>query len=239
MRTDRTHVARPGAVVVAVALLAVVFETPAATKLSCVDGWGNAYVSEQDLSTEGLQCVAIETLPQSSSSGAFVNLLDPDRPRGRGLLLLQAAPRTRIGVGRMLRGPTSFDSLIETVARDSGQDANLLRAIIQVESGFDPNAVSAKGAIGLMQVMPATARDLGLADPKNALYEPESNLKIGALYLGRLLKHFAGRADLAIAAYNAGEGAVVRHGYAVPPFPETQGYVRDVLAAYGALRALP
>ena len=135
--------------------------------------------------------------------------------------------------------PTAFDALIVAIARATDQDADLLRAIVHVESRFDPNAWCRRAArSGLMQVMPATAVELGLAEPQRALFEPESNLRTGALYLRSLFERFAGQPALAVAAYNAGAAAVMRSGNAVPPIAETQKYVRDVLAAWQQLRAV-
>lgn len=141
---------------------------------------------------------------------------------------------TSIGSG--LYTNKGFDALIESTARLYGHDADLLRAIIHVESRFNPNAVSPKGAIGLMQVMPATAAWLGLAQPKQQLFDPEANIRTGSLYLRKLFVMFSGRTDLVVAAYNAGEGSVRRYNHAVPPFPETQAYVRNVMARYENLR---
>lgn len=121
--------------------------------------------------------------------------------------------------------------LIATVAAATGLEPALLHAIVQVESGYDATAVSPKGAIGLMQLMPATARQLGVADPRN----PLDNLRGGARYLQRLKSEFGGNLSLALAAYNAGEGAVRAHAYRVPPYAETTAYVTAVLRRYEAL----
>jgi len=121
-----------------------------------------------------------------------------------------------------------YDDLIEQVARAEGLDAELLRAVVEAESNYDAEAVSRKGAIGLMQLMPETARGMGVADP----FHPAENLEAGARYLRRLLDRYQGRLPLALAAYNAGENAVDRYK-GIPPFPETRGYVRKVLKAYG------
>jgi soluble lytic murein transglycosylase-like protein len=100
---------------------------------------------------------------------------------------------------------------------------NLLRAVARAESGFNPNAVSRCGAVGVMQLMPGTARALGVTDP----YDPEQNIMGGAKYLSQMLDEFGGDVELALAAYNAGPGAVKKYG-GVPPYAETQGYVRTV-----------
>lgn len=131
-----------------------------------------------------------------------------------------------------------LDPMIANAARRHGHDANLLKAIIHVESRFNPNALSSKGAIGLMQVMPATGLRMGVREPDAKLFDPATNLDAGARYLRILMDMFNGQAELAIAAYNAGEGAVLRHGGKIPPYPETVSYVRDVMAQYGRYRGL-
>lgn len=124
---------------------------------------------------------------------------------------------------------------ILAAARATGLDARLLQAMVTVESGHDALAVSPKGAIGLMQVMPATGRRFGFTD----LADPDVNLRAGATYLKWLLAHFDGDLTLAVAAYNAGEGAVHRHGRQVPPYPETRQYVRRVLSRYRGGQPVP
>jgi soluble lytic murein transglycosylase-like protein len=117
------------------------------------------------------------------------------------------------------------------VARSVGIDSALLHAVVQVESSYNPNAVSPKGAQGLMQLMPATAQQYGVPDP----FDPLANLDGGARYLRDLLLQF-GRLHLALAAYNAGAEAVRRYGNTIPPYAETQAYVRRVMERYAALR---
>ena len=121
-----------------------------------------------------------------------------------------------------------FEKVISDVAGIYGVDQALLHAIITVESGYIPNAVSRKGASGLMQLMPATARRYGVADS----FDPVQNLHGGTQYLRDLLKLFNSDVGLALAAYNAGERAVLKHGRRIPPFLETTRYVPRVLAYY-------
>lgn len=127
----------------------------------------------------------------------------------------------------------ALDPLVQRVANAYGLHAALLKAIIEVESGFNAGARSPKGAIGLMQVMPATAARYGHFD----LYSPEQNVDVGARYLRDLLAMFNGDVRLAVAAYNAGEGAVIRHGRQVPPYQETIKYVPMVMERYNRFRA--
>lgn len=117
------------------------------------------------------------------------------------------------------------------VAADTvGLDPELVHAVIAVESGYQAAAVSPKGAVGLMQLMPATARSNGTEHPGDVM----ANLRAGTRHLKALLVRFDNRLDLALAAYNAGEGAVRRHGNSVPPYPETRHYVPAVVARYRA-----
>ncbi|APD11150.1 hypothetical protein UC34_25170 [Pandoraea vervacti] len=125
-----------------------------------------------------------------------------------------------------------YDALVRRTARATSVDAALLHAIIDTESGYDPQAVSERGAIGLMQILPRTGQRFGV----RRLEDPAENLRAGASYLRWLLSRFDGDVSLALAAYNAGEGAVLRYGRRVPPFPETRNYVRKVLAGYTRLR---
>ena len=133
---------------------------------------------------------------------------------------------------------------LRRAAERSGVDYALLKAVIATESGFDAHAVSPKGALGLMQLMPATAERFGVAAVGSRtlaqqLHDPAVNVPAGARYLRHLLDLFDGRLDLALAAYNAGEGAVHRAGQKIPPFKETQNYVKTVLALYRQLQPQP
>ena len=136
------------------------------------------------------------------------------------------------GAASLGRAEDKFKGLLEGAAQQAGVDPLLLRSLVQAESDFDPNEVSTAGAIGLTQLMPQTAKQLGVTDP----YDPGQNLLGGARYLASMLKEFGGDERLALAAYNAGPGAVKRHG-GIPPYRETQNYVRKVMAQVEALRA--
>jgi soluble lytic murein transglycosylase-like protein len=124
-----------------------------------------------------------------------------------------------------------YDGMINGAAKAATIQAALVRAVIVVESGFNPRAVSKKGAVGLMQLAPATARRYGV---KN-IYDPEQNVRAGAHYLSDLLARFDSNLELALAAYNAGEEAVERYGRHVPPFRETLAYVPSVMKVYQRL----
>ena len=122
-----------------------------------------------------------------------------------------------------------FARLIHSAARDAALDPALVHAVIHVESGYNPAARSPKGALGLMQVMPETAARYGIRNPARSI---EANLNAGTRYLRDLMEMFDGRLELALAAYNAGENAVLRYGHRIPPYRETQHYVPAVLTKY-------
>lgn len=119
---------------------------------------------------------------------------------------------------------SSYDALIEVEAKRQNVDASFVSAVIRAESNFAPRAVSRKGARGLMQLMPATAKRLSVRRP----FDPTANVRGGVRYLKELLDRFGHRPDLVLAAYNAGEGAVESYG-GVPPYRETVGYVKKIL----------
>lgn len=153
-----------------------------------------------------------------------------DRPRedrgGMSTYAVPGATTVRATKPFAVKKSAPYDTSINEHSRRMGVSADLVRAVIQVESAFNPSAVSTKGAMGLMQLMPATARELGVANP----FEPDQNIRGGVTYLKRLLTRYNDNVELALAAYNAGMGNVEKYGD-VPPFKETQSYVKKITGA--------
>jgi soluble lytic murein transglycosylase-like protein len=154
----------------------------------------------------------------------------------RDILLLQAPRETPPAKAAIAAEPAvlavkPYAPLIAEAARQQEVDAALLHAVITVESGHNPLAVSPKGARGLMQLMPATARRYGVDD----VDDPGQNIRAGSLYLRDLMRMFDNDLSLSLAAYNAGEQAVLRHGRRIPPYRETRHYVARVLDIYRGL----
>lgn len=154
----------------------------------------------------------------------------PDAAAHRAVAVMNASP-----VFQELQGSLTAASL------SHGVDYELLKAVVVAESAFNPKAVSPKGAVGLMQIMPATARRYGVQPEQGStveskLTDPDLNIRTGTRYLADLLRMFGGETELAVAAYNAGEGAVMRAGNRIPNYKETQQYVRKVMAVYRVLQ---
>ncbi|WP_288407179.1 lytic transglycosylase domain-containing protein [uncultured Herbaspirillum sp.] len=184
------------------------------------------------------------------------NLEDPDKLMASSAALLNhpgskeaVTPADPPFVRTMLahRDARKYDSLLTEAASEFGLDAALLKAVLTAESGFNATAVSSKGAVGLMQILPDTAERYGLqGDRRKTLHQkltdPKINIRLAARYLRDLMAMFPQHVELAIASYNAGEGTVQKYGNQIPPYPETQGYVRLVSRFYelyrpaGALR---
>ena len=159
-----------------------------------------------------------------------------DRPRHSGFRLLvrtwKGWEERRIDRHDFRRNQARFRPVIEQVARQQGLPKALIHAVVTAESAYDPNAVSRAGAVGLMQLMPATARRYGVTNRR----DPVQNLQGGTRYLAELLRQFENNLVLALAAYNAGENAVIRYNRRLPPFPETRRYVKKVLDYYRRYR---
>jgi soluble lytic murein transglycosylase-like protein len=170
--------------------------------------------------------VALADLPNVMAAGlperpAVASVVRADQRTGR---LVRSYVRS--GAPHRPQSKSAADMLgqtVERIARQNQVSPQLIHSVIRVESNYDPYAVSAKGALGLMQLIPSTARRFGVAD----VFDPADNIQGGARYLKYLLELYKGDNALALAAYNAGEGAVSRYR-GVPPFPETRNYVAQV-----------
>lgn len=150
-------------------------------------------------------------------------------------VLVPRSGRGKVAGQTFLRqGVERFRAEVAEASRQAGVDARLVHAVMAVESGFNPNAVSSAGAVGLMQLMPGTARRFGVRDSR----DPAQNITGGARYLSYLLEYFKNDMALALAAYNAGEGAVLGAGRKIPAFRETIAYVPRVLEVYRRLEAI-
>jgi soluble lytic murein transglycosylase-like protein len=155
--------------------------------------------------------------------------------------LLERPVRQAKRTTRSHRFTPEMQAMLARASRHFAVDAHLVKAVIHAESAFNPRAVSPKNAIGLMQVLPSTARDLGLQDLQGSRVEqlmtdPRVSIVLGTKYLAEQLARFNGNVELAVAAYNAGPGAVLKAGHRVPNYPETQQYVRRVLSLAQAYR---
>jgi soluble lytic murein transglycosylase-like protein len=185
------------------------------------------------------------TLPRPASAEELYSFVDADGvihvtniPQDSRFRKVRAKPAPTDGVHRivingrkpplLLRRGSAYDVHIQAAAEKYGLAPPLLRAVMAVESNFNPGAVSEKGATGLMQLMPNTARDMLVDD----LLDPGQNIDGGARYLRQLQNQFGNDLEKVLAAYNAGPEAVRRSGGAIPPFRETQAYVKKVLALY-------
>lgn len=162
-----------------------------------------------------------------------------DKPPHDGYQLVQKAGKKmripQINFRAKEANRKRFGSKIAEVASRYRVPEALLHAVITIESAYDPNAVSRAGAVGLMQLMPATAKRYGVADRR----DPSANLSGGTRYLRDLLVRFGSNLELALAGYNAGENAVEKYGNRIPPYAETQSYVRKVLQIYSQQFAEP
>jgi soluble lytic murein transglycosylase-like protein len=148
-------------------------------------------------------------------------------------LLLATPPEPSAHSHKYLAQSAAYDPMIERAAASVAVRPELVRAVIVVESAFNPRAVSKRGALGLMQLKPSTAARYGVANA----FDPEQNIIAGTRYLRDLIERFGNNLELALAAYNAGEEAVERYGRSIPPFAETRQYVPNVLRVYRKLLA--
>jgi len=197
-----------------------------------VDGSGNVYFTDKPVKGNRYK---LEWHRESRLLAGETKLaLLKDRRTGRSIsatgrmLASKPAPMT----GTVSERRAKVEHLVNSNARRYGLSPSLLHAVIRAESAYNHRAVSHAGAQGLMQLMPATASRYGVRDS----FDPADNIRGGAAYLRDLLDMFDQDVKLAIAGYNAGEGAVMKYGRSVPPYSETQGYVKKVLQYYGAER---
>lgn len=161
---------------------------------------------------------------------------EPDDARYQVLVAPPPAPSRAAGTATVTQDSGAwlqYRDLIQASAARFQLDPALLRAVINAESGYNPNAMSRRGAGGLMQLMPTTARRLGVAN----VFDPAENVAGGARYLVELMQRFDNDLDLTLAAYNAGEGAVLKYGRRIPPYRETTEYVAKVVRYYRQYRA--
>jgi len=173
----------------------------------------------------------IYVIENPDGSTRFTNKAPGAGVRARVFTAKRGGFSTYRGIRRPRLFVNEYEDIITTAAARAEVDPTLVRAIIHAESGFNPRAVSPKGALGLMQLMPEVAKSLGVKNP----YRPEENVGGGCRYLAQLLTRYRGDLEMALAAYNAGPGAVERHG-GVPPYSETQEYVKRVLELHRRYR---
>jgi soluble lytic murein transglycosylase-like protein len=201
--------------------------------LTCASAGANA--GDIFIRQDAGQSVVLSNVPETD--GFSVLVVAPPDPVV-SLLKALAAPLTAPAVvsGSLMDRARRYVPWVDEAARDAKVDARLLHAVIAAESAYNPRALSSKGAVGMMQLLPGTARRYGVADSQDA----RQNIGGGARYLADLLRLFHNDTQLALAAYNAGENAVLRHGGKVPPYAETEAYVPRVMAFYSrfALAAL-
>jgi hypothetical protein len=191
------------------------------------DPQGNAYLTNVPVTDPAYKFIRVTRIPKTLK--AMGNSKQGTIPLTQGKSTVLASRKGRqkpFGINNANR--KKFTPYIQRIAKQHGLDPRLMHAVISAESSFNPRAVSHAGAMGLMQLMPGTAQRFGVTDPFN----PEQNLHGGARYLRWLLDKFNNDRVLALAAYNAGENAVIKYGHRIPPYAETQTYITRVLDFY-------
>ncbi len=223
---------RRTSVVACATLLCVCAQAQSVTRYECTMLDGSKLWLAQDL--QKVSQFAAQCVPVTTNAAPVDRSSVPARPSA---MLITAPKRDSTYNSRVSRGkggsgffdlPVDLAREIEAASSLQQLDPLLVAALIYIESRYRSNARSPKGALGLMQVMPATARLYGV-DDEESLLDRRVNLRVGTQHLRALQLRYAPRVDLILAAYNAGEGAVRRYQDKVPPFPETQAYVSDIL----------
>ncbi len=226
-----------------VALLLGVVALPALADIwGYVDAKGVAHFSTQKLDEryelffKGGESFSIEKSDRSSLTPLDKSPPDVIQPASSA-----RAPTKLLAFFDVSPNYKAVKHLLKDAAQTHGIDYELIQALIATESGFDTHAVSPKGAVGLMQLMPPTAERFGVKADKTIpiqkkLTDPKTNISAGTAYLRYLIRLFPGQLELALAAYNAGEGAVQRAGNKIPNYPETKNYVKTVMQLYGHLK---
>jgi soluble lytic murein transglycosylase-like protein len=211
------------------AVITLTFATPASAELIFFSGERSMSVAGHRFEGDRI-IVRLRGGGEMSFDRTLITRIGPDEVPYPEPVVISAAETVDAPVPAtaQLAGRTSYDPIIESASDRHGVDARLVKAVIQVESSFKARARSPKGAMGLMQLMPGTARQYKARNP----YDPTSNIEAGTRYLSKLLDEF--ELPLALAAYNAGENAVRRFG-GIPPYAETQAYVAKILSLLGGV----
>ncbi|MET0026409.1 MAG: lytic transglycosylase domain-containing protein [Candidatus Thiodiazotropha sp.] len=187
------------------------------------------YLETASVSSEHLDHYDIQDTERRHILKGSMNILT-EEPNSRSIY----SGTTKSLSGRVI--DKDFSGAIYRVSQEFNIDPLLLHAIAEVESNYNASAVSHAGAQGLMQIMPDTARRFGMLDPEQELFNPLSNLRVSSRYIRSLHRLFGNNVPLILAAYNAGENAVIKYGYTVPPYKETRNYVDKVMQRYLELR---
>jgi soluble lytic murein transglycosylase-like protein len=194
-----------------------------------------AVISTQPAKNSATNQSAKKLVKKTSKSTPVMNMQDAVSLKN-STISSSSAPKLVMTAGNSMGGFTTGDSVVDSYIVDSsiryGLDPLLIYAQMHQESAFKKKATSHKGASGLMQLMPPTARRFGVTD----IYDPRQNIDAGVKYMRWLLNKFNGDMSLALAGYNAGEGAVMKYGWQIPPYNETREYVRRITARYNSIR---
>jgi soluble lytic murein transglycosylase-like protein len=205
--------------------------TPAATPSSVTTNTTSRYSGLVYWSSKDHRWKPVPSVSSSTMKAARAAAQEVDTATSRALMKSQPVVP---GAAATAAPPVSVDKTIEEAAQRHGVDANLVRAVVKVESNYNTHAVSRKGAMGLMQLMPATAKSMNVGNA----FDPNQNVDAGVRHLKSLLENYNGNVELSLAAYNAGSGAVKRNR-GIPPYRETRDYVKKITDLYWNSAAKP